>query len=427
MSNRSCVAAAFIFYLTVIAHAQAPPDARLAQQCRSILKESIVDFYLPGCVDQEHGGYLENLDSNGRFVTDEKFLTLQARHLWFFSAIAKAGIDTDRALKAATLGYQFIEDHFHDPRNGGYFTKVARDGTPTDRRKHVYPLAFVIYGLVEYAEATGRDEPLHRAMNLFETLEAKCYDKEHGGYYEFFHDDWKAVTDPNASGYVGAIGTKTYNSHLHLMEAFTSLYQATLDQRVGKRLDELILINTVSVKHPSAACNIDAWKPDWTMIRSPKNLRVSYGHDIECIWLTFEAMKARNHPIETLKSWATTLAENSIKYGFDEQNGGFYYTGPINQPSDDRKKEWWTQSEALVGMLTMHVLTRDSIYQTVFEKTMRFVKDHQIAETGGWWATINADGSLFANRSRTSTWHGAYHNGRAMLVCARLLDDIKEN
>ena len=52
---------------------------RQARRCRQILKTSIIDFYLPACLDRVNGGYLESL-KGGKFApTGEKFLTLQAR------------------------------------------------------------------------------------------------------------------------------------------------------------------------------------------------------------------------------------------------------------------------------------------------------------------------------------------------------------
>ncbi len=393
-----------------------------ANECRSLLESSILDFYLPASLDREYGGYLEELDEQGKFTCDEKFLTLQARQVWFFSAMANANIRRDETLAAAKLGYDFLCQHFYDSQNGGYFTKVERKGTPTDRRKHVYPLSFVIYAFVEYGRASGHDEPLKRAMSLFETLESHCYDRTHGGYEEFFDEAWQPVTDPNASSYIGAIGLKTYNSHLHLMEAFTSLYQATHDDRVRERLAELVQIITVSVRCPNYPCNVDAWNADWSLVETPQNLRASYGHDVECIWLTLEASAALGRPASSLRTWATSLAENSLAYGFDHEHGGFFYTGPLGKPSDDRKKEWWTQAEAMVGMLFMSELTSKPKYREAFDKTFAFVKEFQISDRGGWWATVNEDGSPHSNRSRTSMWQGAYHNGRALLLCEALLD-----
>ena len=203
--------------LTPIGSAQ-ESNRDAARRCRRMLERSLVDFYLPACVDTEHGGYLEVLDDDGRFVGGEKFLTMQARQLWFFSALAVANIRREESLKAADSGYRFLRKHFFDESEGGYFTKVTRDGTPTDRRKHVYPNAFVIYALVEFHRASATTAALQQARELFLTLEEHCHDERHGGYHEFFDEHWNLITDPKESGYVGAVGTKTYNSHLHLLE-----------------------------------------------------------------------------------------------------------------------------------------------------------------------------------------------------------------
>jgi mannose/cellobiose epimerase-like protein (N-acyl-D-glucosamine 2-epimerase family) len=59
-----------------------------AAQSRELLKTSLVDSYLPSCVDEKNGRYMENLDAQGKFtLTGEKFLTLQGRHVWFFSTV----------------------------------------------------------------------------------------------------------------------------------------------------------------------------------------------------------------------------------------------------------------------------------------------------------------------------------------------------
>ena len=89
-------------------------DAHVADRCRELLNTSLVDFYLPASVDTLHGGYLEVLDDQGQFTGSEKFLTLQARQVWFFSTLAIAGIRRDEALAAAQSGYDFLRQHFYD-------------------------------------------------------------------------------------------------------------------------------------------------------------------------------------------------------------------------------------------------------------------------------------------------------------------------
>jgi mannobiose 2-epimerase len=396
---------------------------RQAQRARQLLKTNLVDFYLPACMDTVHGGYLESL-RDGRFApTGEKFLTMQGRQLWFFSTLARAGIEDKAALAAAKAGFDFLEGRMRDRRYGGYFAKVSDAGQPTDRRKHVYLNAFALYGLVAYHGASGNAHALTAAQDLFRTLDAKAYDRQHGGYVEFFAEDWRPITDPKESSYVGTSGTKTYNTHLHMLEALTALYRSWPEPLVRQRLAELVQINTNTVRHPDFPCNVDGWRPDWRVVEAPGNLRASYGHDIECAWLTLDATRALGWSPRLLRGWAEALCGYSLKFGFDRTHGGFYYAGPLGLPADDTKKEWWVQAEGLVSMLEMYRLTGKPEYYDAFRQTFAFVDKHQVAREGNWWATRTADGSPKSDQ-RSSPWQGAYHNGRALLLCAELLEEL---
>jgi mannobiose 2-epimerase len=129
------------------------------------------------------------------------------------------------------------------------------------------------------------------------------------------------------------------------------------------------------------------------MVETEKNLRVSYGHDLECAWLVLAAADALGKRSDSLNNWAVTITEHAIEFGLDKVHGGFFYSGPLGEQSEDRKKEWWTQSEALLGLITIHKIT-------------------------------NEDGSLGQNKSRTSMWQGGYHNGRALLMSEALLRSL---
>ncbi|MEM9644885.1 MAG: AGE family epimerase/isomerase [Planctomycetota bacterium] len=175
------------------------------------------------------------------------------------------------------------------------------------------------------------------------------------------------------------------------------------------------------MKHPQYPCNVDAWNRDWTLVRTEKNLRTSYGHDVECAWLVLEAANALGRKPASLRNWAQAICAHSIGFGFDKTHGGFFASGPLTGMSDDRQKIWWTQAEAMVAMLVMKRLTGEEGYQDLFETTFHFVEQHHVASDGGWWATLEADGSFGGSQSRTSMWQGAYHNGRSLLMCERLL------
>jgi cellobiose epimerase len=420
----------FLSSLPVSALASAadmPPTAeelrQQAKRCRDVLAKNIADFYLPACVDSVNGGYFETL-RDGKFVaTGEKFLTMQGRQLWFFCMLAREGYKKDAALAAARSGFEFLRGHMLDQKHGGYYSKVDDTGKPVDPRKHVYLNAFAMYGLVNYYHATRDEQALKAAQDLFGVLEAKAYDKANGGYVEFFYEDWRPITDPREPMYVGAIGTKTYNTHLHMLEALTDLYRVWPDPLVKQRLNELVVINTQTVHHPDFNCNIDGWTADWVMINSPANLKASFGHDVECAWLMLDAGRALGMSPHVFRSWAEALCTYSLKHGYDHRHGGFFYTGPLGQSATETKKEWWVEAEALVSMLEMYRLTHNPAYYKVFRETLDFVEKHQVASAGSWYASRQADGSPLVN-TRSSPWQGAYHNGRSMLLCARLLEEL---
>ena len=399
-----------------------------AQRCDKLLRDSVLKFYAPASMDSRNFGFFEVLGEDGKFTSGaEKFLTFQARQTWFFSNMAINQIERETTAKLAQHGYGCLETRFVDPENGGYFLKIANGETLIDQknivddRKHVYPLSFVIYALVEVHRINDDERVLNSALKLFKLLEEKCYDKTNGGYYELYTRDWQKITDTNQWGVVGPVGFKTYNSHLHLLEAFTQLYLESKNEQVGNRLEELIVICTKKIRHPDFDTNVDGWTVEWKMVETEKNLRTSYGHDLECAWLVLAAADAVGKRDKELEDWAIAISKNAIKFGHDEKNGGFFYTGPVGKPSDDRKKEWWTQSEALVGLLTCYEITNDVAFLELFDETLDFIEKHHVADKGGWYASLKEDGSLGDNKSRSSMWQGAYHNGRALMMCQTML------
>jgi mannobiose 2-epimerase len=394
--------------------------ARQAQRCRRILKTSIIDFYLPGCLDQVNGGYLEWL-FEGKFVpTGEKFLTMQSRQLWFFSVLAQHGIEQRAARSAAGIGFDFLESKMRDREHGGYFSKVSDAGHPTDRRKHVYLNSFALYALTAYHCAVADAGALAAAMDLFGILEDRAHDRQNGGYVEFFEQNWSPIDDPQLKSYIGAGTLKTYNTHLHALEALTDLYAVWPDRLVRERLVELLLIITSTVRHPRFACNVDGWHPDWRM-SGPA--RASYGHDLQCVWLALRAARILTQSPRLLASWAAALGGHCLRFGYDRRYGGFFYDGRPGRPADDTRKEWWVQAEALVGMLEMYRLTGSADYYAAFSRTLDFIEAHQVAPEGGWWATCAPNGAPKVTQ-RSSMWQGAYHSGRAMIRCAEALDDL---
>lgn len=397
---------------------------RQAARCHSLLMRSVVDFYLPRAIDTEHGGYFELADETGAFLeSPDRFLSLQARQMWLFSTLAADDIRRDETLAAARAGYAGLA-RFRDKAHGGYFSKVSVDGAPTDRRKEVCLLGFALFALAAYHRATGESGPLDQARQLFAELEAHAYDRRHGGYHELFEADWAPVHDPTVRGYWARGGTKTTNGHMHLLEAFAELYRVWPDELLARRVGELASINQSTVRHPRFDCNITGWSQDWRMVGRERDIRASYGHDLEAVWLTLDAARTLGWAEQPLRGWAEATCLYSLEHGYDARHGGFYVAGRLGRRADDRAKEWWAQAEGLVAMLELYRLTSDPGYYAAFAATLDFIEAHQVAAGGGWWSWRREDGSPDRRGTLGSIYQDGYHSGRALLRSEGLLERL---
>ena len=387
-----------------------------------ILKENIASFWYTKSIDRVNGGYTINFGPKSEPKGEgTKMIVTQARTVWLFSRLARAGYGGKEYLDAADVGYRFLKDKMWDATNGGFYWEVDATGNQKLKpRKHLYGQSFGLYAVSEYYLASQRKDVLEFAIRFFNLLEAKSHDDIYGGYIEFFNEDWTPAPASEGSYMGGDPGLKLMNTHLHLLEAMTTFYRASKLPLARERLLELINIESNAVVRKGLGACTDKYQRDWTPRLEGDYARVSYGHDIENVWLLMDACEAAgvsNHPFLDLYR---ALFDYSLKYGYDQTNGGFYDSGPFNQPADRRDKVWWVQSEAIVSALYMHRLTQDPKYLPIFERTAEFIEKNMVDwENGEWHANITPEGKPQGDKA--NTWKAGYHNGRAMIECLEIL------
>jgi len=400
------------------------------------LEESIVDFWYPRCIDEEHGGYLTDYDADGEFGGDgEKQIVTQARFVWFFSRLDREGYGDYR--EAAEQGLEFMLEELWDDEHGGFYWQVARDGTTTKPNKHMYGQSFGLYALSEFDRAydsglsTGSNRAREYADELVDLFEEHAHDDEHGGYVEYFEPDWTPITEgrtyldgiePDWSTKESAdeeldASFKLMNTHIHLLESFTEYHRATGQGR--EQLEELLHVCTNTVLRKTVGACTDKYTRDWTPQLGELAL-ASYGHDVETVWLVMDAVEALGLSQSTFRDFYETLWDYSLEYGYDDEHGGFYFFGPLGEPATNRVKAWWVQAEVLTSALRMYRLTGEERYREVFEETWAFLEAHQIdREVGEWHSGVTED--LDPVGRKGALYKGAYHNGRAMVECLDLL------
>ena len=380
------------------------------------LTDNVLAFWYPHSIDREHGGFLIDHGPDGRFRGQApKALVTQARMVWLSSRLVRADRGGQAMRAAADQGYRFLMDRLWDREHGGFYWEVDRAGTTVVHpHKHLYGQAFGLYALAEYARATGSAPALDDARRLFALLEEKAYDREHGGYREFFARDWGPPPDGTRPYLGGASDMKLMNTHLHLMEALTALYRADPAPLVAERLTELVAIQSNTVVRKSVGACTDQYERDWTPKLDAAAARASYGHDLENIWLIADALDALGRPVSPYVDLFRRLFDYSLEHGYDAAGGGFYDSGPLGAHADRRDKVWWVQAEALVSALTMHRITGEPGYADVYLKTWTLTNDAITDwKTGEWHWAVSADGRPTGDKA--NRWKAGYHNGRALL------------
>ena len=112
---------------------------------------------------------------------------------------------------------------------------MDKTGAPVSTDKIMYGQSFVIYCMSECALATGNAEARATAEHTFDLVQKYAADTAYGGYREMFLRDWQ----PRPSGAYGG-DRKSFDVHMHLMEAYTTLYELTRAEIHRRKLLEVI-------------------------------------------------------------------------------------------------------------------------------------------------------------------------------------------
>ena len=400
------------------------------------LEEGILPYWLTNGIDTEYGGYLTCFDADGKsFGNKDKFITTQTRMIWGMSALYEE-YHKPELLKAAEQGLHFFIEKFWDKDNGGWYWYVKRDGTAADCGKVVYGQSFAIYALSQYTRSTGDRTGLEYAARTFDLLQKYCADTFYGGYYENLEKDWTLSAPGFAAG-----DRKSLDIHMHLMEAFTVLAQCSGEEIHRRKLKEVMSLILDKMISRESGCGNNQFKVDFTPIPAINIRRTwnaereagqiietsldttSYGHNVELSWLLKRANDVLEEPL-SLDSFRTRLVENALLYGVDYENGGVYRDGPHNGPAIVTDKEWWQQSEVLIGFLDAYQSFWHDKYLDAFFNVWNFVSTHMINwELGEWRQLLDRKGTPVC-ADIGNNWKAVYHTGRSMLECKRRLKEF---
>ncbi|MBO5498021.1 MAG: AGE family epimerase/isomerase [Bacteroidales bacterium] len=383
----------------------------LASQVKKELTENILPYWMEKMIRPD-GGVYGRIDGNEHLDQSAPVGNIMvARMLWTFASAYRL-LGRQEYLDMALRAKELIINNFYDSEFGGTYWSLASDGNPSDTKKQIYAIAFTIYGLAELNRATGDGQALEYAIKLFNSIEEHSFDTAKDGYFEAFTKQWEPIEDMRLSD-KDANESKTMNTHLHVLEAYTCLYRVWNNSLLEQRLRGLIAIFEEKILGSDGHLKLffdDDWNCNYDIF--------SYGHDIEASWLIHEAALVLGDPVVLARmDTLVTRIAGAASEGFSQKDGMIYER--VGEETD-RDRHWWVQAETVVGYFNLwdHFGSQEGLENALM--CWEFIKAHIIdKENGEWFWSLRADGSVNRDDDKAGFWKCPYHNGR---MCMEIIE-----
>ncbi len=439
-------------------HNQCPPEGEVnvgqseLELMLGEMKLHLTDQLLPfweSTFDEECGGFYTHVDKFGNRMTEEskghgkKSFLSQVRVLYALSAAHLAGHGDGKFAELAEKAVDFIEQHYWDDEHGGWYTMCDCSGkNVVADQKTVYPHLLAIYALSHYARALPYDSRgKELAIKTYEVLMVNAGDRLYGGLIELFNRDWTPVSSEEMGD------RKSFDIHMHLMEALTELYEVTKSSVHRRDLEASIHLVFNHMLRSENFTGIAQFTLDWRAVaqRFPGErwgmdrhwerdlLNTSFGHNIEFVHLLRRAVEVLGNPPELMRMLevaSSAILTHTARFGVDWDLRGLFLEGPGDStfgPSEEGFKEFWQQAEALLGFLDALCHDSDQRWWAAAENIWGFVRDKFInPKAGEWWPFLTREGECPGDEWRymASDCKVSYHTVRAMLECTARLETL---
>ncbi len=409
----------------------------LKSEAENHLLNELLPFWTSRMKDDVNGGFLTHWDQNGNDTgEDEKSLIAQTRCIYTIASAHRAGYGEGKLADLARHGVDFLLNKMWDQQHGGFFWMMNRKGEVKMDQKIIYGHSFAIYCLSEYTLATGDPRGREYAEKVFDLLQKFGADTRYGGYWEMFQRDW-TLCGPGSQGG----DRKTLDVHMHLMEAFTALYECTGLEVHRRKLKEDIDLLINRIIHPVYKTGIPQFYANWSVAPQIKfdiiwgwdrfseegqkgnaTDNTCFGHNAEFAWLLLHSLEILKSDPQEYKELFQIIYNHTVDNGIDMEFGGVYVEGPHSGGVYDKEKEFWQQAEVLIGLLDALILFGGDKYWSAYMNVHRFVYDKVVnKKVGEWYPLLSRKGEPIWTHMGHS-WKINYHTVRAAIQSIKRLD-----
>ena len=340
----------------------------------SWMRESALPFWAANGLDQEFGGFVEELSSDGSpSNVGFKRVRVQGRQLYTFAMAARLGWNKEAGV-IAERGYEYIKKNCKG-ENGRWVRRLKRDGSVLDAEMDLYDNAFIVLGFVTYHRLTGKREPLDLILKMMDAV----------------HEDLSTLPK---TGYRQSIGDKDVlrqNPNMHWFEAMLFCFEATRDQRFLDEAKKIYKLAAQDLIDSKTGVLREIFDNQWKPIREGGKILVEPGHHYEWTWLLNRA--ARHFEVD--KGLIPKVSAFADKVGVNPETGLVYDQvsdeGEVTQSTHrlwvltETIKAWLVRTDVSEGQrkIRLDVLEKNLLNYYLLRKPM-----------GTWGDRLEADGRV---------------------------------
>ncbi|RAS07162.1 mannose-6-phosphate isomerase type 3 [Ensifer adhaerens] len=341
--------------------------------------------------DRERGRFHEQLDLCCRPITSVPLrLMVQARQIAVYAAAALSERFVSGGELALHSAQNMIAHYERVDGQPGWIFALGPDKDAVDPHRDLYAHAFVLFALSWVLRLEPRQVFFDAIERTLDYLDDALMDRKGGGFWD---------SQPRRDS------KRRQNPHMHLFEAYVSLYEATGDSQFLERGRDLRNLAVTRFIAPGTGALREYYNDDWSVFASAGAGNVEPGHLFEWSWLLagFEAASGEDQS-EVIRR----LMSLAIQKGLDTSTGRIVdeidETGFVTNACSRS----WPHAEALKA-LTLGVEPKELV-TPLLTVILRRLLDQYCPPTlqGGWCDHLNDQDCPISRTMPASTLYHLY-------------------